>query len=201
MKLNLRVFLISCFLILSHSTFAQRKPCLKPEDPDFQEYYSTLALKRVEDLGDFIKIISDKQSDPLDVPVAIDNAVKLFINESAQVEVTSLKDTSARRKFPIRQYLNKVKLLNYSNVQVTWFKVEYVSDLKLGTDGNYYGVIAYEQLFEGTMDGKVIYRDITTKNLQIIIKSEPSYKDGEVEYCFVVYLGDIEAKHTLPKIE
>ncbi len=152
----------------------------------------------MEDLGDFIKIISDKDSDPLDIPVAINNAVKLFVDESAQVEVTSLKDTSVRRRFPIRQYLNKVKLLHYSNVKVTWFKVEYISDLKLGSDGNYYGVIAFEQLFEGLIDGQVVYSDLTTKNVKIVIKSEPSYKDGEVEYCFVVYLGDIEAQHTLP---
>jgi len=193
-------YLFTIVLIFSFlNSIAQQKNCPQPTDSLFMPYYTKKALKKVEDLGFMLNIISDKQTDPLDANTAIDNAVKLFINEDATVQVSNVRDTSYRNKFKIREYLKRVKALKYDKVEIEWTSIQYVSDLRLGDDGNYHGVISYEQLFTGIKDGIIIYKDLTRKDTLVVVKAQMLEVEGDIFICWEVFLSDIQVTQTFKK--
>lgn len=191
-------FLLSLFLLVSGSATAQLKVPLKaaPEseinenrtaqiDP---EVYSRRALQKTEDLGTYLSIISDRNNSMAEANKAVEQAVKLFIDENAQVEVSS-KEGSNRYK--IRAYLNRLKLLNYDKIEISWTDISYVSDLKKGTNGNYYGVITLQQRFKGFIDNEVVYGDLTEKNIEVMVVPYQKETDGVQEQKWDVFLSDI----------
>ena len=195
----MKLFYISVFLFSFLFCKAQPSPCPQPTDKMFMSLYAEKAKKKVDDLGFMLTIISDKTTDPLDANAAIDNAVKLFISEDASVQVSNVRDTTYKRKFKIREYLRRVKSLNFDKVEIEWASIQYVSDLRLGDDGNYHGVISYEQKFRGMKDGRIVYEDMTKKNTLVIVKSIPIPSDGLTFICWDVFLSDIEVTQTLRK--
>jgi hypothetical protein len=157
------------------------------------EEFKAKALQKAQDFGLYIKIVADKNSDWQEANDAINNACKLFINENAQVEVSSL-GRQEKSRFKIRDYLNRIKLLQYDNIEVEWLDVHYVSHLRAAPDGNYYGIISISQKFSGKKDGKVFYRDQTIKHIEVVLKQVSSLKDSSVYWD--VFLSDIGVKVT-----
>src|SRR3989339_760752 len=106
--------------------------------------------------------ITDKSLENDTKMMAVDQAVRLFQSEDNTVEVSSLGSTNVTA-IPVRQYLNKIRVLKYSKIIITWFDINYVSEFKQGADGKYYAVITIFQKFEGYRDGKLAYSDISQK--------------------------------------
>jgi hypothetical protein len=194
-----QIYLIAIFLFGYFSSDAQQKNCPQPTDSLFMPLYTVKAKKKVDDLGFMLTIICDKSTDPLDANTAIDNAVKLFIDEDASVQVSNIRDTTYRSKFKIREYLRRVKALKYDRVEIEWTSIQYVSDLRLGDDGNFHGVISYEQKFKGIRDGMIIYEDMTKKNTLVVVKPQSIEYDGKSFICWDVFLSDIEVTQTSSK--
>lgn len=195
----MRYLLASALIFSFLFTNAQQKNCPQPTDSLFMPYYTKKALKKVEDLGFMLNIISDKETDPLDANTAIDNAAKLFINEEATVQISNVRDTTYRNKFKIREYLKRVKALKYDKVEIEWTSIQYVSDLRLGDDGNYHGVITYEQIFTGIKDGIIIYKDLTRKDTLVVVKPQMLEVAGSTFNCWEVFLSDIQVIQTFKK--
>lgn len=195
MKNKFTLFILLNFL-LSFSATAQESTCPQPTDSLFMPYYTKKALKKVDDLGFMLSIISDKKTDPLDANTAIENAIKLFIDEEATVQVSNVRDTTYRNNFKIREYLRRIKMLHYDKVEIEWTSIQYVSDLRMGDDGNFHGVISYEQQFSGFRDGVIVYKDMTKKNTLVVVKPQPLEYDGKTFICWDVFLSDIEVTQT-----
>lgn len=193
-KFSALAFLL-CLLLQSYSCEAQ-STCPQPTDSLFMPYYTKKALKKVDDLGFMLSIISDKRTDPLDANTAIENAIKLFIDEEANVQVSNVRDTTFRNNFKIREYLRRIKMLHYDKVEIEWTSIQYVSDLRMGDDGNFHGVISYEQQFSGFRDGVIVYKDMTKKNTLVVVKPQPLEYDGKTFICWDVFLSDIEVTQT-----
>ena len=154
------------------------------------QQYQEDALNKVYELEGYMMKVANKQTYAIDVRNAIDLAVKLFTSEDRTVEVSSTKRTT-KNPYPIREYLNRIRAMPYDNVRVSWSNISYISNLRKGMDGNYYGIISFDQYFEGIKDGKAIYRDRTRKNVEVVLKSQNIYKDGqEIPYCDI-FLSDI----------
>ncbi len=154
------------------------------------EQFKTKALQKSADLGRYLNQISNKSTDFQDANKAINNAVELFVSEDATVEISS-SSASMKSRLKIREYLNKLKLLKYSKVSIEWTDIYYVSNLRKGPDGNYYGVISLQQKFEGYQEGKVVYSDITRKNIEIVLKTYRKEVEGESLLLWDVFLSDI----------
>ena len=195
----MKYFFVTVLLLAFLSGNAQQKNCPQPTDSLFMPYFTNKALKKVEDLGFMLNIISDKETDPLDANTAIDNAVKLFIDEEATVQVSNVSDTTYRSKFKVREYLKRVKALKYDKVKIEWTSIQYVSDLRLGDDGNYHGVISYEQLFTGFIDGNIVYRDLTKKDTLVVVKRQAIENEGKTFICWEVLLSDIQVTQTIKR--
>jgi hypothetical protein len=159
------------------------------DDVSFKEYEQK-ALNKVNDLTVYMSKIANKATDFGESGKAIDLAVALFVSEESVVEVSSVK-TGNRNKYKVRKYFNNLKLLKYDKISIEWTNINYVSNLKKGDDGNYHGTISYQQEFKGYKDGKVVYSDITEKNVEVILKTYMKNVDGESKLLWDVFLEDI----------
>ncbi len=188
MKISLVFLLIIIFC--KSNIYAQ-----DPPDNITMEEFKEKALQKTKDFSEYISIISNKKSHPTDINSAIDQSCDLFLNEEKSVEVSKV-GSDDKNYYKIREYLNRLKLLQYQKIEIEWSDIYYVSDLKEGPDGNYFGTISISQRFTGFIDGNIAYTDKTVKHIEVVLK-KPSYDVGGVkkEY-WEVLLSDIGVQVT-----
>ena len=160
-----------------------------------KEEFEEKALAKTKELEDYLRLIANKNTKFQKANEAIDAAVKLFIDEDRIMEVSS-KNRANVSKLKIRTYFERLKLLKYDDVRVSWSDISYVSNIKKGPDGNFYGVVTLQQKFEGFIDDKLVYTDVTKKNMEVILKTYDKYVVGEKQTLWDVYLGDIGVVQT-----
>ena len=197
-KKGMKYFFIGLFLLVAGPLLAQNETAIKAPSIEKEnqkasisidpKIYSRKALQKTADLGTYLTIISDRNNSLEDANKAVELAVKLFVNEDAEVEVSSKE---GRSRYKVRAYLNRLKLLKYDKVEISWTDISYVSDLKKGVDGNYYGVITLQQRFKGFIDNKVVYGDLTEKNIEVILTPYEKEIDGVKEQMWDVFLSDV----------
>lgn len=159
------------------------------------ETYSNRALEKTETLGQYFALIADKETPWQEANDAIDLAVGLFIGEESAVEVSSASSTTKKR-YPIRRYLERMKLLKYDQIEIEWSDISYVSKLRKGVDGNYYGVVSFVQRFAGYREGKLVYSDYTRKSIEVILKGYTKFVGGTYKEEWDVFLSDIGVVNT-----
>ncbi|HEX9508973.1 MAG TPA: hypothetical protein VF939_00725 [Puia sp.] len=161
---------------------------LAPNVP--KKEFEDKAEKKTTQFTEYLKILCDKTANYEEINKAIGQAITLFVNEGAMIETSSNnRNTVSRMK--IRDYLNKVKRIQYDKIEIEWTHVQYVSDLKPGPDGNFYGVVSFEQEFRGYRDGKLVYSDITRKNATVVLKTYQKSLEGTTRSIWDVLLSDI----------
>jgi hypothetical protein len=156
---------------------------------DFDEF-SDKALQKIDDFTNYISIIASKETYPESANQAIELAIELFVSEDVQVEV-STTGFSASVKRKIRDYLNRLKLLKYDRVDIQWADINYVSNFRKAPDGNYYGTVSVKQTFRGYKDNQVVYSDVTTKDVEVVIKGMEKSIQGQLTMVWDVLLSDI----------
>lgn len=183
------VILLSSIVGRSHG---QTLTLNEDEKDAFKEY----ALEQTTALSNYINTLCDKNKSAEDKVEAVELAMRLFYDEDRNVSVSS-KTREKVRNYKVRVYLNHLRTLPYERVEITWYDVGYVSDLKLGTDGRYHGIVTIFQKFVGySGDGLVAYEDVTQKNIQIIVDTEVVRIGDWVNEKRVVKLGDISVVET-----
>jgi hypothetical protein len=157
------------------------------------EIYKEKAIQRVKDFSGYLNNITDKKLPSIQRDEAINQAVKLFLPD-AMVEVTSLNGSTVR-KYPVREYLNRLKVLPYGKTSIEWNEIKYVSEPKQEADGNYYGIIRGVQTFLGYGSDKtaadVMYSDITQKNIRTKFEAYEKTQDGQASTQWQILLGNI----------
>jgi hypothetical protein len=158
--------------------------------------FKTKATKKMDELTGYLKKLCDKSLvDKEELDGTISQAITLFVNEDAVVEVSSNdRDDVIRRK--IREYLTHLKLLRYDRIEVKWTNVQYVGDLKIGPDGNLHGTVSFEQVFRAYNDNKLVYSDITIKHTNVVLKIYDKTLDGTNRKIWDVLLSDIGVSAT-----
>ncbi len=171
---------------------AGKKKKLGPEldlDQASYEQFKQKSLQKTDDLGKYLNLIANKSTESAVSNKAIDQAVALFVSEESTVETT--KPNGEKDQQPIRSYLNKLKLLKYSKVLIEWSDISYVSNLRRGPDGFYYGVISLQQKFSGFVDNKLVYSDVTKKNVEVVLKTYKKEVEGESVELWDVFLNNV----------
>jgi hypothetical protein len=157
------------------------------------ETYKEKAMQRVKDFSGYLNNITDKKLSNIQREEAINQAVKLFLPD-AMVEVTSLNSPIVR-KYAVRTYLNRLKVLPYGKTTIEWNEVKYVSEPKQEADGNYYGIVRGVQTFIGYGSGKtandVVYSDITEKNIRTKFEAYEKIRNGQITAEWQILLGNI----------
>ena len=148
------------------------------------------AEKKTRQFTDYLRVLCDKNADHEELNKAISQALTLFVNENAMVETSSNNRNNISRQ-KIRSYLNRVKMIQYDKIEISWTHVQYVSDLKPGPDGNFYGQVSFEQEFKGYKDGKLVYSDVTYKNATVVLKTYDKSYEGTTQKIWDVLLSDV----------
>jgi hypothetical protein len=148
------------------------------------------AEKKTVQFTDYLKVLCDKTAGYEELDKAVSQAMTLFVNEDATVEVSS-NNRNAVLRLKIRDYLKKVKQIQYDRIEVKWTHVQYVSDLKPGPDGNLYGTVSFEQEFRGYRDGKLVYSDVTLKHANVVLKTYNKSYEGGTRKIWDVLLSDV----------
>ncbi len=155
--------------------------------------YKAKAIGRVEEFANYLKVVTDKNLPVSQRDAAIDQAVKLFLPD-ATVEVSSVTK-SKTSKYPVREYLNRLKLLPYGKTSIEWNEIQYVSEPKQEADGNYYGIIRGVQTFTGYGTGankdQIQYTDVTPKSVRTKFESYQKSENGIEVPKWQVLLGNI----------
>jgi hypothetical protein len=160
-----------------------------------REDFQDRATQKTNKLNEYLKILCSKTATYEKSNEATDQAVNLFVNEDARVVTSSIK-TNAVNSYKIRNYLTRVKLFKYDKIEIEWTHVQYVSDLKMGKDGTFSGVVSFEQVFRGYRDNQIVYSDITKKNAIVVLKTYNKNYEGSTRMVWDVLLSDIGVVYT-----
>ncbi|HEY4965507.1 MAG TPA: hypothetical protein VII28_03870, partial [Puia sp.] len=91
-----------------------------------------------------------------------------------------------------RDFLEKFRNLRYDRVVITFSHVDYVSNIRKGADGRYYGLVSFEQTFRGYNDGRLVYEDETKKTTEVqLIVYERNLRGNAIQQWDVL-LSDVE---------
>lgn len=150
-------------------------------------------LIKVKKLLEYIDIIAQKTTAQTTALGAIESSIKLFTSENHIIQVSSNTRPGAR-EFPVRTYLNRVRMLDYQKVIIEGAAFSYVSSFKMGPDGNYYGIAKFQQKFRGFKENKAVYEDVTTKTVAVVLKPYQKSIEGESIEMWDVFLGDIQVQ-------
>ena len=158
-----------------------------------QEYqtYRQKAIDNVHDFSTYLQVITNKKAALSDKDKAVEEAVKLFMPGST-IEVTSVNNAKVNR-YPVREYLKRLRLLPYSSTSIEWTEVQYIQELSQAADGNYYGTIRGQQTFIGYGNNgqDTLYSDVTTKNVKVKLESYQKQIDGNTIQNWGVLLGNV----------
>ena len=175
---------------LSATAFAQ-----DDLSPERKQAVDSLALEKVRDLSKYISIIGNKETPWSEANRVIDRAEELFM-QGSEIGVSSLVRPEVNY-YGVRKYLERLMRLNYSKVEISWYNIEYVSDLQKQPDGTYVGVITIFQKFKGyDKEGKLVYQDTTKKDITVYVKRKETQIGGRLIGFWDVLLGDIRVKET-----
>ena len=162
--------------------------------PNRKKAIDSLALEKVRDLSRYISIIGDKETQWSEAQRVIKRTLELF-SEGAEMGVSSL-NTDKIKYYPVAKYFERLMQLNYQKVEISWYNIEYISDLERQPDGRYVGVITVYQKFEGTTKEGLKYVDVTKKDITVYVERKSTQIEGRKINFWDVLLGDIRVSET-----
>ncbi|MBY5950877.1 hypothetical protein OU792_01045 [Algoriphagus sp. NF] len=190
MKNNIILFL-GLFLISTATVFAQSETI----SPARKQAIDSLALEKVKDLSKYIAIIGSKETQFSEANRVMDRAEELFA-PGAEMGVSSI-NTSEIAYYKVRRYFERLMALNYDRVNITWYDIQYISDLERQPDGRYVGVVTIFQRFEGTsIETGMNYKDTTKKDITIYVEKKQTQIAGRTIEFWDVMLGDVRVTET-----
>ncbi len=189
---SIQILLLTVIISLS-GNFVNAQGNISPER---KMAIDSLALEKVRDLSKYISIIGNKKTPWSQANRVIDRTLELFA-DGAQMGVSSLNQPEVKY-YDIRTYLERLMALNYDEVKIEWFNIEYISDLERQPDGRYVGVITIYQRFEGRSGDKLKYVDTTKKDITVYVERKQTQIGGRIIDFWDVLLGDIRVVETKP---
>lgn len=182
------LFILGFFMVLPASAQINLSPARK-------QAIDSLALEKVQDLSRYIIIIGNKNTPWSEANRVIDRAGELFM-PGAEIGVSSLLRPTISY-YSVRRYFERLMRLNYSKVEIEWYKVNYISDLQRQPNGTYVGVITIFQKFKGySREGRLMYQDTTKKDITVYVKRKETQIGGQIIDFWDVMLGDMRVKET-----
>ena len=152
-------------------------------------------MQKVEEFQQYIKTLGSKDEPSEKRDMAEKEALKLFY-KGAEMETSYILPDSSVQKIirPMEKYLARLKSLPYTRVIIKYYDIAYIREFTKGPDGKYYSTATIIQEFTGFSNDDIIYKDITKKNVEIIIDIVEDKFFQEKRWK--IYLGDIKATET-----
>lgn len=204
--MKIRILVISVFVILNFSSvYAQTKTAVTSKQAKLVseinlseqdvEVFKEQTKQKVDEFQQHIVTIGSKDEPAEKRNLAEKEALKLFF-KGAVMETSSIMSDGTIRKTarPMEKYLARLKSLPYTMVVIKFYDIAYVREFTKGPDGKYYSTATIIQEFTGFSGDDIIYKDITKKEIEIIIDLiEDTFFN---EKRWKLFLGDIKASET-----
>ena len=152
------------------------------------------ALAKIKEFQNCLTILCGIQSSNETQDNAVDQAASLFV-EGAIIEVSSAH-SSEKKHLRVRDFLEKLRNLPYDGIIITFSHVDYVSNIRKGADGKYYGLVSFEQTFRGYSDGRLVYEKKKKKTTEVQLVVYERNLRGNAIQQWDVMLSDIEVVGT-----
>jgi len=159
-----------------------------------KEEFKKKALDKIKEFQGCLYILCDKNSGNTAQDNAVDQATSLFV-DGAIIEVSSVH-SDVKKHLRVRDFLEKLRNLRYERIVITFSHVDYVSNIRKGADGKYYGLVSFEQTFRAYSDGRLVYEDETKKTTEVqLIVYERNLRGNAIQQWDVM-LSDVEVLGT-----
>jgi hypothetical protein len=159
------------------------------------EVFKEQTKQKIEEFQQYIVTLGSKEEPAEKRNLAEKEALKLFY-EGAQMEISTIMPDGSTQKVnrPMEKYLARLKSLPYTRIVIKFYDIAYVSEFTKGPDGKYYSTATIIQEFTGYTADDVVYKDITKKEVEIIIDlvEDKFFKEKR----WKIFLGDIKATET-----
>jgi hypothetical protein len=188
---NLKSYILIAGILLTAQMVVAQSDYVSPER---KLAIDSLALEKVRDLSKYISIVGNKDTPFSEANRVIDRASELFA-QGAEIGVSSLSRPDIEY-YGVRAYFEHLMALNYDEVTISWYDIQYISDLERQPDGTYVGVITIYQRFEGSSDDGLEYKDTTKKDITVFVQKKETQIGGRVIDFWDVLLGDIRVSET-----
>lgn len=165
----------------------------KFSEEEMQQFHNK-GLQKVKLLEGYISQIGSNLTSSSIATETTNLAVGLFDGETRTVQVTN-KKSNTKPRYKVRNYLERLRMLNYDDVFVEWAEFQYTSDFFKGPDGKYHAYITFRQRFQAMKDNQNVYEDITTKKTEIILEFYKKSENGIETENWDIFLGDISVEH------
>lgn len=201
LKTVVLIFTLNLFTIINGFTQSSEnsakvieKISLSEKDLDI---FKEQTKQKVNEFQNHILILSDKTQSRSKRNMAEKEALKLFY-DGAIMEISLLiNGKTIEKERPMAEYLFRLKTINFTKVEITFFDIVYVTEFTRAPDGKYHGIATFFQKFQGFQGDKITYSDITKKEISIII--DLIEDDFYNEKQWKLFLGDIRATETKRK--
>src|SRR5664279_920490 len=152
------------------------------------------AIAKIREFQGCLYILCDITAGNVALDNAVDQATSLFV-DGAIIEVSSVH-SNEKKHLKVSDFLEKFRNLRYDRVVITFSHVDYVSNIRKGADGRYYGLVSFEQTFRGYNDGHLVYEDETKKTTEVQLVVYERNLRGNAIQQWDVLLSDIEVLGT-----
>lgn len=196
-KVNMtKPFILLIFIYLSIGLLPSKgqSPFYNREKKDDLEKIDSLAMEKIRDLSKYIAVIGNKATPFSEADQVIQRALELFA-EGSQIGVSSIKTEDAQY-FELSEYFERLMALNYDQVKIEWYDMQYISDIEKMPNGMYVGVVTIYQKFEGISSDNIVYKDVTKKDITVFVKKKSTQIEGDIINFWDVMLGDIMVAET-----
>jgi len=185
-------------LFISFSATAQTSETELSDE--LKGYFKKSILSKVKRLEHYITLIANKSMDDNLRKSSIDQAVELFEDENKIVQISNLKngiETVTER--PVRVYFDRLYAIKADRVDITFYQVTQLTDVRLGPDKKYYAtayIFQDTKIFYNNSSDIPDYHDVTEKAIDISIKPDTTVVGDRTVVLYPAKLGNINVKET-----
>lgn len=159
------------------------------------EVFKEQTKQKVEEFQQHIVTIGSKDEPAEKRNMAEKEALKLFFKGAEmQTSIIMTDGTITTQSRPMEKYLARLKSLPYTSVIIKFYDLVYISSFIKGPDGRYYSSATVIQEFTGFMGDNLVYKDVTKKEIEIVIDLVEDKFFNEKKWK--VFLGNIKATET-----
>lgn len=199
-----KVFMILLLISTSLGCFSQKTNDLSQEE---LEAFKVQCQERIDAFQMGLEIIADKRQNAEIKDHYIKTIPEMFMgngepwtdnnggkHDAVKMQVSSLSNGKiTTSNIPLKQYLNRLRNLPYTNVEIKKAKTCLISNLYKVSDNLYMGTCTFFQYFTGQSGEVLVYRDYTQKDVDVYIQR---IEDGSLGTYWDMKFGDINVSET-----
>ncbi len=152
--------------------------------------FETRAVQKLEDFGDYLELISNKEFDLGLRKQAIKMLENLFIDKNALL-VNPENELTDKNQIEIREYAQSVLECDFSRLEISITKIKLSKPLEFIKKGNYSGELSFTQSSKFYKSSKVLKRSLRNRKARIVVVKTSKKFGNEKEFVWNVLLVNI----------